>query len=226
MSADWIQGRLESGRLTVEDLAALVPFAQRELGVDDDGKPGRSTLAALRSALEPSRPRLPKNRKEALRFYGNPSWNRTKGRAVDIDDAWEHANIRSFRLHTGKRVRFHRLVGDWFVELFEAACTESGYTPSSVQTYVPRTIGRTDRLSMHALGCAFDVDPSRNPWGGKINGHLSDLRKNMDQCKAEGRRSFVKVFEDAGVTWGGRWKHPVNRRPNWGDDMHFQFAGV
>ena len=224
---EWIKARLEDGRLTVDDLARLVPFAQRELGVSDDGKPGKGTLGALEAATAAPALKIPRNRKAALKYYGNPSWTKTgKGRRVDIDDAWEHANIRSFRLHTGKRVRMHRLVGDHMVELFGAACTESGYTPKSVQTYVPRVIGGTDRLSMHALGCAFDVDPRRNPWGGRVGTELSDLRKNMAECESDGRRSFVQVFEDAGVIWGGRWRHPTNRRPGWGDDMHIQFAGV
>ena len=224
-SVDWIEAHIASGSLTMADLARLVPFAQRELGVADDGLPGRSTLDALDQALNPVRLKIPAGRAGVVRIYGNPSWTKTgKGRAVDLEDAWVHANIRSFKLHTGKRVRMHRLVGDLMVELFEQACNDSGYCPSSVQTFVPRVIGRTKRLSYHALGIAFDVNPRGNPWSGRLrNGELSELRKNMAECEADGRKSFVSSFERAGVTWGGRWSYKGEK--GWGDDMHFQFAG-
>jgi hypothetical protein len=222
---EWIEAALSDGRLTSEDLANLVPFAQRELGVSDDGKPGSSTLSALIEALDPPSVKLPRSRSGVQAYYGNPSWTKTgKGRGVILDDAWVHKNIRSFRLHTGKRVRMHRLVGDMMVELFEKACSESGYCPSSVQTYVPRVIGGSKRLSYHSLGIAFDVNPHANPWSGRLsNGELSELRKNMAECDADGRSSFVKCYEDAGVTWGGRWSYKGKK--GWGDDMHFQFAG-
>ncbi|QDP55296.1 MAG: putative D-alanyl-D-alanine carboxypeptidase [Prokaryotic dsDNA virus sp.] len=221
----WIEAALSDGRLMLEDLANLVPFAQRELGVSDDGKPGSATLSALSEALDPPSVKLPRSRSEVERYYGNPSWTKTgKGRFVDLDDAWVHKNIRSFRLHTGKRVRMHRLVGDMMVELFEKACDQSGYCPASVQTYVPRVIGGTSRLSYHAIGIAFDVNPRANPWSGRLpNGELSELRKNMEECEKAGKISFVKTMEDAGVTWGGRWSYKGKK--GWGDDMHFQFAG-
>lgn len=226
MSEAWIKDRLERGLLKLSDLAEMIPFAQRELGVLDDGKPGKATLRALREALEPERTRIPRTRREAQRLYGDPSWQKTgKGRRVDLDDAWEHENIRSFRLHTGKRVRMHRLVGDEFVRLFEKAC-QSGYEPKSVQTFVPRVIGGTKRLSYHALGIAADFNPSENPWGGRTrHGSLSALRQNMIDCEASGKTSFVETFESAGWTWGGRWKHPKTKEPNLGDDMHFQRCG-
>lgn len=210
---EWVEAKVASGDLTVGELAMLVPFAQRELGVDDDGKPGRGTMRALQEAqakrcvIPSGTTPIPKGRKELVQVYGDPSWVKLpRGRAVDLDDAWEHANIRSFKLHTGKRVRMHRLVGDEFVRLFREACEASGYTPKSVQTYNPRVIGGTDRLSTHAYGIAFDVDPSRNPWGGVAS---APLRQHPE---------FVEVFESAGWCWGGRWKKGK------GDDMHFQRA--
>lgn len=210
--------KIREGSLTVEDLAMLVPYAQRELGVADDGKPGAETLKALHDALGcehsivNTKLPVPKGRAGVKRVYGDPSWKKTgKGRMVDIDDAWEYANIRTFKLHNGKRVRLHRLVGDEFVRLFKAACEASGYTPSSVQTYVPRVIGGKDVLSMHAYGIAFDVDPSDNPWGGWGKSGLSKLRQHPE---------FVLTFERAGWAWGGRWSHGGHN--GWGDDMHFE----
>ncbi len=223
-ATDWTMLAINDGRLKLEDLILLVPYAQRELGVDDDGKAGKATLNALHEALGSEHQivkttvPIPKGRDAVKRVYGNPSWVKLpRGRSVDLDDAWEHKNIRSFKLHTGKRVRMHRLVGDEFVRLFKQACDESGYTPKSVQTFNPRVIGGTDRLSMHAYGIAFDVDPRDNPWGGRRkDGSPSLLRQNMVDCLGSGKRSFVQVFEDAGWCWGGRWKRGK------GDDMHFQ----
>ena len=207
----WIRERVGGQDLSWADLVSLITYAQEELGVTADGKPGARTLIRLDQHLGDDTPNkqlpVPKGRKELTALYGNPSWTKTgKGRGVDLDDAWERGHIRWFKLHTGKRVRMHRLVGAEFVKLFREACDASGYTPKSVQTYNPRVIGGTDRLSCHAYGIAFDVDPSLNPWGGKES---APLRQHPE---------FVAVFEAAGWCWGGRWKKGK------GDDMHFQRA--
>jgi hypothetical protein len=56
-------------------------------------------------------------------------------------------------------------------------------------------------LSPHSFGIAIDIDSARNPMG-------KPLRTTFPEW-------FVKAFEDAGFTWGGRWKN----RP---DSMHFE----
>lgn len=56
------------------------------------------------------------------------------------------------------------------------------------------------RLSLHAFGAAIDLNPSTNQLGED---------GDMPQ-------SIVRIFEEHGWTWGGRWP----RR----DCMHFQFA--
>ena len=218
----WIRERVGGQDLSWADLVSLITYAQEELGVVADGKPGARTLMRLDQHNGDDTPSkqlpVPKGRAATVALYGDPSWVKLdKGRAVDLDDRWERANIRWFTLHTGKRVRMHRLVGAEFVQLFKQACEASGYTPASVQTFNPRVIGRTSRLSMHAYGIAFDVDGIKpkggqvgNPWGGvRADGTPSLLRENM---------AFVDVFEAAGWCWGGRW------RKGKGDDMHFQRA--
>lgn len=62
-------------------------------------------------------------------------------------------------------------------------------------------------LSMHAYGCAIDLDPARNAF--------HDTTPNFLKYPF-----IVKAFEDAGAEWGGRWS-------GFGcDGMHFQFAKV
>lgn len=217
----WIRNALEAGTLTLDDLAALVEVAQAALGVTVDGKPGPATLAALH-ARQPSAPTratstastaIPANRHEVEAAYGTPKWSRPdpKKRAVKVPASWS-SQMRSFTLHTGQKVRLHQSIGAEFVALYQQACEASGYTPSSVVGYVARTIGLTDRLSMHCYGIAVDFDPQQNPWGGKQSDGTPSLMRQYPR--------FYKVFEDAGWTWGGRWDSGK------GDDMHMQRAGV
>lgn len=210
----WLSSAVGSGDLSWYDLADIVRYAQGELGVKVDGKPGFNTMTALDQHRKDqsggnSLP-VPRNRAEAYELYGKPSWVKLpRGRAVDIDDAWERRNILWFRLHTGKRVRMHRMVGAEFVRLFKEACDATPeYQPKSVQTYNPRVIGGTTRLSMHGLGVAADFDPQLNPWGA---GPDAPLRKYP---------SFLQPFRDAGWTIGGDW-----RKGN-GDWMHIQRCGT
>ncbi len=208
---EYTQREIDAGRLTARHISQLALYYQRSNSLVADGKPGAATRALLDStATENDDLRVPKNRAEVRRIYGDPSWVKLpRGRAVDLDDHWEAENIRWFRLHTGKRVRLHRLVGPEFVRLFKMACDATPeYMPQSVQTFVPRVIGGTNRLSMHAYGCAVDFDPARNPWGADLN---APLRKYP---------SFLKPFRDAGWTIGGDWRNGN------GDWMHIQRAGV
>ena len=202
-------------------LVELIKLAQEELGVEADGKPGSVTMQALYArhgdSLRPTP--IPKGRRRMLEVYGDPSWVKLpRGRAVDLDDEWERANIRWFRLHTGKRVRLHKLVGDEFVRLFQQACEASGYTPKSVQTFVPRIIGGSDkgglkgRLSTHALGIGVDFDPRSNAMGAR------NLVNPDQPTLLEQHPEFLQVFRDAGWTCGHDWRMK--------DTMHIQRAGT
>lgn len=223
MSGTWLAervGKVGVGGLRWEDLSSLVMIAQEELDVTVDGKPGAKTLAALAERFsDGSRPvPVPRNRAEIRNVYGNPTWVKLpRGRAVDLEDAWEKKNIRWFRLHTGKRVRMHRLVGPEFVRLFAEACEKSGYTPKSVQTYNPRIIGGTNnrgrrgRLSMHAYGVAADFDPRYNAMGAR---NLVDPSK---PTLLEQHPEFLQTFRDAKWVCGHDWKMK--------DTMHIQRGG-
>lgn len=63
------------------------------------------------------------------------------------------------------------------------------------------------KLSMHSLGAAVDFDARRNPLGRSP--------EITAMGSGDGLR-VVRIFEDHGWTWGGRWERP--------DAMHFQFG--
>lgn len=79
-----------------------------------------------------------------------------------------------------------------------------------VGTFCWRTIAGTQRLSMHALAIAVDVNPGRNPY-------WRHHRRPSD--KLSGRRRFPKevigAFEAEGFIWGGKWAEY--------DLMHFEY---
>ncbi|PIQ79576.1 hypothetical protein COV81_01780 [Candidatus Peregrinibacteria bacterium CG11_big_fil_rev_8_21_14_0_20_41_10] len=63
------------------------------------------------------------------------------------------------------------------------------------------------KLSYHGLGLAIDIDPEQNPYRSYGD----------DEPKGDiGRyKSIVRIFENAGISWGGRFK--VSQNP-----MHFE----
>jgi len=205
------QRALELLAMDLDAIETLVREFQEDNGLKVDGWPGERTREAIRAARgvpELAAP-IPKGRSGVHRVYGSFQWTPGRGRLVDIDDDWEDRNIRRYTLHTGQRRRLHRLVGPEFVVLFKRACDASGYTPRSVQTFNPRRIKDhpDSKLSMHSWGIAVDFDPRQNPWGGVQSDGQPSLMRQFP--------AFVKVFEDAGWRWGGRWRNGK------GDDMHF-----
>lgn len=79
--------------------------------------------------------------------------------------------------------------------------------PRQCGIFVPRTIGWKDgnRLSLHSIGIAIDINWSENPYG-KSNGTI----------RSKVGREIISIFERHGFFWGGNWNTP--------DDMHFQYA--
>lgn len=85
-----------------------------------------------------------------------------------------------------------------------------------------RRVDGEDRLSMHALGLAIDINPVQNPW---IRGNRVDPERGrafVDRTRAHPalirRPSLViEAFADIGWEWGGDW-------PDYQDYHHFQAA--
>lgn len=160
-------------------------------------------------------------------FYGDP-----RGRMGQASQAWEAAHLvyleppfpMTFAGKPCKRIRVHRkvetslarvladikrraeqasvdhkrLVGailrDWGVSIYGGA-------------YNYRIKRGGSRLSMHAYGCAIDLDPVRNAF--------HDTTPHFAEVPA-----VVEAFEREGWIWGGRWSGRSC------DGMHFQAARV
>lgn len=207
--------RVAEGKLSQELLSWAEAFKdgvagfQRVAGLDADGLMGPRT-AAEAARVKAGGCAVP-DQARVRAVYGDFKYTEAKGGAIAIDPEWARSNIRMVRLHDNKVRWMHRLVAEEFTALYKKACEVSGYTPKQAQTYVPRhTLWNPSKpLSMHSWGIAVDFDPQRNRMGGTdgVTHGPSMLRKHPE---------FVKVFEDAGWEWGGRWRMQ--------DDMHFQRA--
>lgn len=78
-----------------------------------------------------------------------------------------------------------------------------------------RKIRGTDRLSMHALGAAVDINPVQNPVlrEGNIRPdegvEFRQRRKHRPGMIAS-ESEVVSIFAEAGWQWGGHWNNPVD----------------
>ena len=167
-------------------------------GLVVDGIAGPKTWAAMG---------VPVGRAATDAFYGPLPYKDGIGGRINIEPGWVDDNIVWVPLHTGQRVRLHKKVAAEFARLFKYACDVSGYTPASVQTFVPRHTlwDPAKSVSLHSYGIAIDFDPSLNH-----NGAAPGTSK-LDAFPA-----FVQAFRDAGWAWGGDW--------HMRDTMHFQRA--
>jgi hypothetical protein len=216
MSASKARSRLTLGQVVAmqealgetapEDVEELVLAYQTAKGLPPDGWPGLRTQRAIH--LDGGPLPIPVGRKQLRRVYGMFDYSEGKRGRIDIDPKWVKENIVRVQLHSGKIIRFHKLISREFVEVFKMACDISGYTPTSVQTWVPRhTLWNASKpLSLHSWGIAVDFDPSENRMGGKASDGGPSLLRQYPM--------FVNVFKANGWTWGGDWRMK--------DDMHFQ----
>lgn len=143
-------------------------------------------------------------------FYGDP-------RGYDgVNASWEKGHIIQivppYPMYAGgrqvRKIPVHRKcaeslkavltnVAAAYPDLEEAGVTEFD------GLYTFRVMRGGHRLSMHAYGCAIDINAAQNPFRSRR--HL--FQKNSP---------IVECFEAEGWEWGGRWRSP--------DAMHFQAA--
>lgn len=158
--------------------------------------------------------------RDCAKFYGDPDVN---GDGV-ADRAWEDANIVSLAPRWNmwlawdptrqvKRIRIHKACAESLGRILDAIALHYLSQEKIEQhrlhlyggAYNFRTMRGSNKLSMHAYGCAIDFDPENNPLG-------KSWRAGMIPQQA------VLIFEQHGWVWGGHWSRP--------DAQHFQAARV
>lgn len=219
----WNLRQVDAGALAGDVLAELVRrgalSVQDDLDLEADGLAGPATIDAVGEMLgirEPAEttphqgsryvpiptPRGVEAVYGAFKYKSHPS---QKG-AIVIDRQWVRDHIVKVSIpYTNRHTWMHKLIADEFQKLYAEAVEATGrqYIPEKVWSWVARRkLWRNDRTpSLHAWGVAVDIDPKLNRYGTE-EGPLYD------------HPEFVKVFEDAGWAWGGRFKTP--------DPHHFE----
>lgn len=152
------------------------------------------------------------------RAYGQFTYRahpKTRG-AVIPDPQWAGRNLVEVDLRqfdgfpgTAKKLWMHRKVAPVFAASMQDAEALGllGKLNEYNGCYVPRHMGWTPGrpLSCHSWGIAVDFDASTNGYGTQLH----NARINRD---------FVRLMEERGWTWGGRWTGAYC------DAMHFQFT--
>lgn len=128
------------------------------------------------------------------------------GRDVEIDPAWEAANIVNADVPLLGRVRCHRLLVPLLIgamdELVRGGLAELVDPAEFDGCWNPRLVKAEGALSHHAWGAAFDLGYGDNPTG---------LASGQDE-------RLVEVLARWGFTWGGPWLVP--------DPAHFEFLAT
>jgi len=152
---------------------------------------------------------------ECDKFYGNPRGSH----GGHVDEKWYAANIvlvpLPFLMHMGdvtiKRISIHKRCAASLISVLakvKAQLSADTFSPFDLcydGSFAYRSMRRGAALSMHAYGCALDIDAAHNPMG----------KRKMRFTRFS---PWVQAFEEEGWTWGGRWSSP--------DGMHFQAARV
>lgn len=182
----------------------------------------------------------PKGLKEINQFYGNPrqgdgsldsKWYQNNIVRAQIPGEWKMylswdktQRVRTILIHTRCKESLERILNSiWFEARVQAKAKNTAPASLSGATLSAWWDDRTNEvlhqngldlfggsfnfrpirgrvnLSTHAYGCSVDLDPESNQLGAK--GTMAPW--------------VVKIFEDEGWTWGGKFK----KRP---DFMHFQ----
>lgn len=163
--------------------------------------------------------------KDCDTYYGNP-----RGVNGRPSPAWAAENIYGndsyikppFQMYYGntpiRGFRVHRRCAESLRRVFQKIWDAADHEQSIVDawgaskfsgSYVFRNKRGGGTLSMHAYGCAIDLDAARNARGS-----------TRPFFGKEGPNIVVRCFESEGWIWGGRWRGASC------DGMHFQAANV
>jgi hypothetical protein len=144
--------------------------------------------------------------------FGEFSFRPSGGDSIEIDPAWEDANIVTVDVAPLGLFECHRLVVPYVrsaIEDLRASGLLDEVDPVDFQLaggcFNARLIRGGDKgfaLSRHSWGIAIDINPSTNRYEGAVS--LSE--------------AFGQTFRDWGFSWGAGWLTP--------DGMHFEWARI
>jgi len=151
-------------------------------------------------------------------FYGDP-----RGPNGGPSQKWIRENLvrvtTPFRMtFDGKPVsgiQIHKKCAESLARVFAGIWVASGHNQAVIEQWGVDKFGGSfnyrlmrglDRLSMHAYGCAIDLDPARNG--------LGNAKPHFRECPL-----VIDAFAGEGWVWGGSW-------PTRPDGMHWQAARV
>jgi hypothetical protein len=117
----------------------------------------------------------------------------------------------------GKKLKFSKINGA--AAALQAASNELdalpdaliAYLKPSAGTYNCRVIAGTNRLSAHGLGVAIDISTAHAHYWRSARPDASRRYPYHNEIPWE----IVKIFENHGFIWGGKWYHY--------DTMHFEY---
>jgi hypothetical protein len=158
-------------------------------------------------------------------FYGNP-----RGKNGKANPLWMAQNLIEisppFAMHMDKvpirKFQVHRKCAEGFKTWLDQVWANAGHDQSVIAqwgmdvfsgSYEFRPMRGLSRLSMHAYGCAIDIDAPRNAFHSPTP-HFATLREQV-----------VMPFLALGGVWGGDWNgNGSSADERRADGMHFQFA--
>jgi hypothetical protein len=173
----------------------------------------------------------PRGYKQILEVFGDPNPNKNLiGSGYTADPKWgsKHCLTISESQLAGynKRIWMNKVVAPPFKEALRRlslALEETGrkYTLNSIGCYNQRfkRFNPEMGLSVHAFAAAFDINPATNKSFNRPEGleeFANGWREYSDMPEV-----LVRIFENLGFTWGGRWGKGKDR---FCDPMHFQYC--
>jgi hypothetical protein len=160
--------------------------------------------------------------KDCDSFYGNP-----RGVNGQPSGQWERDNLTAitppFRMtyagHPVRTIKVHRRCALSLLRVLGKIWEASGHNQETLDSWGASVFGGSynfrlmrglNTLSMHAYGCAIDLDPAHN-----------GLHDRTPKFTPNG--AVVKAFKDEGWVWGGDWNSDgrSSDEPRC-DGMHFR----
>jgi hypothetical protein len=228
------QRQLDMKQVAGSHLTKLTRLYQGENHLKVDGYCGPQTLKHLTGVHEDTGEtkqiwevfdgpldHLPRNRRDVYKIFGDPS-NGSK-----VDKHWYKQNIRTYRkamalpgVDPNRYVKLHRLAEPYVREALLRTQSVSDYKITRFGDFNYRLMKAANRLSYHAFGIAFDINPEDN----------KAIRYRHSRDKPEPfsdewwgvypkgmPKSFVDAIKSVGFGWGGDWS-------TFSDAMHFELV--